>query len=251
MTLYTLTARVGRVQAAEIDWLWEPETVDPNKKPVVLLHGSGSGNYGAFANGAFYASAQVAPMLAYSGRKVISGWFGSQTFANDTLMARIDSALTVLGVTEAHIFGVSMGGGGAVRYASLNPTKAASIMGIIPMADIDAIYQADRGGLRANIGTAWGVTYPTPLPASSNLAVAHGPVVASNGIPRRLLYSTADTLVLPAEVTTLAASMGITAEIIDTTLGHVEGTIAKAKDLDLTAPWKDYVDWIDGLDAVA
>lgn len=248
MNRYKVTTRAGRIQAGELDYLFEPSEPDPGKKPVILLHGSGAGNYAAFVKGSNWASCVIGPMAAWGGRKVIAGWMGSQSFANDTLMARIDTAMTVLGVTEAHILGVSMGGGGAVRYASLNPSKTASIMCLIPLADIDAVYQANRLGLRADIGTAWGVTYPTPLPSQADLIGVHAPAIAANGTPRRVLYSTVDTSTLPAEVEALAAGMGITPEAVDATYGHTEGTIGEAMTLDPAAPWKDYTDWLDGLD---
>lgn len=242
------TTRV-RIQTGELDSLWEPSEVDEDKNPIILLHGSGVNNYNMFIQGARYACCLLGPLGALSGRKVVAGWFGGQTFGNDTLVSRVDAALTLVGGTRAHILGVSMGGAGAVRYGALNPTKTASVMGITPLSDIDAIYQANRLGLRADIGTAWGVTYPTALPAQSNLAVTHGPVLAANGTPRRLLYSTADTSVLPAEVVTLATSMGITAQVVDTTSGHTELTAYKAMNLDTEYPWADYIKWIDGLDA--
>lgn len=241
----------SRIQSGELDQLWEPapEDLDPDKNPIVLLHGSGVNNYNMFVQGSRYACSFLGPMGALSGRKVIAGWFGNQSFANDTLVSRVNASLTLVGGTKFHVFGVSMGGGGAVRYGSVESAKTASVMGITPMADINAIYQANRLGLRADIGTAWGVTYPTALPAQSNLPGVHGPVLAANNTPRRLLYSTADTSVLPSEVTALATSMDITAEIVSTTDNHTEVSAYNAMNLDAEYPWADYIKWIDGIDA--
>lgn len=248
MNPYSLTVQVGRIAPAEVDYIWRPQRVDPDKLPVVLFHGSGASNYNAYVHGANYASCVVGPMAAFGGRIVIGGWLGNQAFGNDTFISRVNAALAVIGATRAHMFGVSMGGGSAVRYAALNPDKTASIMCIVPMADMSAIYNSNRLGLRSDIGTAWGVTYPTPLPSQADLTGVQAPLVAAHGTPRRVLYSTADTSTLPAEVEAMAAAMGITPQVIDTTSGHTEATLAKAKDLNPAAPWKDYTDWIDGLD---
>ncbi len=249
MNGYSLTVRSGRIASAEVDFIVEPDEETTGKLPLVLLHGSGVSNYNNFFKGSTYASCMIGPMAALDGRRSIGGWMGSQHFGNDTFEDRCDAALAVLGVPKAHFLGISMGGGAGVRYASLNPTKVASLMTITPMADIDAIYQANRLGLRADIGTAWGVTYPTDLPSQADLIGVHAPALDANGTPFRVLYSTADTSTLPAEVEALAAAAGITPEVIDTVSGHTEVTVAKAMDLDPAAPWKDYIDWIGGLDS--
>lgn len=249
-----LSNQVGRVKATEPDNLWTPDPLDGDKYPVILVHGAGATALNAFTRAASFAESYLGPMVGYSGRKAVAGWFGSSLttdpFANSTHMDCIEDAITLTGAAKAHIWGASMGGGAAVRFASLNPTLVASIMCVIPMSDMQAMYAANRGGLRANMGTAWGVTYPTPLPTpDTDLIGTHAPAVAAAGIPRRLQYSTADVLVLPAEATALAAGLGITGEVIDTTSGHTETTIEKAMNLDLSYPWADYIDWIDGLDS--
>lgn len=254
MTDVFLSNQTGRVKSAEPDNLWTPETVDPTKYSAVLLHGAGASALNAFTRAASFAESYLGWMVGYSGRKAVAGWFGSSLttdpFGNTVHMDCIEDAITLGGSAKAHLAGFSMGGGAAVRFAALNPSLVASLMLVMPMSDMQAMYDANRGGLRASMGAAWGVTYPTPLPTpDTDLIGTHAPAVASAGIPTRLLYSTADTLVLPAEATALASALGVTPEIIDTTSGHTETTIEKAMNLDTDAPWKDYIDWIDSLDA--
>jgi pimeloyl-ACP methyl ester carboxylesterase len=245
---YSVSTRVGRIFAGELDYHFRPD--EPlDKIPVVLLHGSGSANYANYVKGSSWATCVLGPRLAMEGRYAIAGTMAGQSFANDAVMSRIDAAMAYLGVDEAHLFGISMGGAVAVRYGSLNPAKTASIMGVAPLADIDQVYQDNRLGLRADIGTAWGVTHPAALPAQADLIGLHAPELADNDTPRRILYSTADTSTLPAEVEAMATAMDITPEIVDTSIGHFEGTTAKAMDLDPAAPWQDYIDWLDSVEA--
>ena len=63
-----------------------------------------------------------------------------------------------------------------LNWAIQNPTLVQAIALVIPVLDLDDIYQNNKGGFRAGIGTAYGVTYPTAIP---NLAT-HSPVAYSN-----------------------------------------------------------------------
>lgn len=229
MTNYTAISSIGNIQAGETDYLWLPgEKRGANKYGVVLLHGAGAPNN--FMDATRLGSLTLPAWLAMAGIPVVAGQMGGDTFANDTAMTRINSAITYLSAnagvpsTKVILIGASMGGALALRYASLNPSKVAAIVGIIPLTNINTIYQSNAGGLRAAIGTAWGVTYPTALPAGANL-----PVLASalNGVvPSRLYYSDADALIPYADVLAMASIAGSEAiEYDPTNSGHTETTI--------------------------
>lgn len=249
-TRHDMTTKTGRVHAAEVDYLWSP--AEPyDGYPVIMLHGAGTTARDAFASASFYAHATLPGILAHHNIPCISGWLGGDTMGNDTGMTRITEATAVLealpnvDASKVHLVGVSMGNELAMRYAGLNPTKVASIMSVMPLSDIDAVYQANRGGFRATIGTAWGVTYPAALPAQSNLIATHAAAIVAAGIPVRLLYSTADTLVLPAEVVALATALGIAPEIVDAVNNHDELTMQSAMNRPAGPFWQYYIDWIN------
>jgi len=250
------TAKTGRIRVGEVDYLNMP--AEPyDGYPVVLLHGAGSTARDAFASASFYAHATLPGILYHHNIPSISGWMGGDNMGNDLGMTCVESARTVLdafpGVdaSRVHLVGVSMGNELAMRYASLNPTKVASIMSVMPLSDINAVYQANRAGFRATIAAAWGVTYPAALPSQSDLVNTHAPVLVANGTPVRLLYSTADTTVLPAEVTTLAAALGIAPEIVDAVNNHDELTMQSAMNIaeNPTHPggpfWGHYVHYLN------
>jgi len=244
-----ITKKVGRIRPGEVDYLWLPD--EPyDGYPVVLLHGAGTLARDSFNSGAFYATSMLAGALYERNIPVMAGWMGNDTMGNDTGVNAVESARTYLDslafidASKIHSFGISMGAFVGGRHASLNPTRAASFMGLMPFSDPAAVYNTNRAGFRATIGTAWGVTYPTPLPAQANFIGLHAPAMAAANIPRRLMYSTADTTVLPAEVTALAAAMGIVAEVVDAVNNHDEKTIWSAMQLG-AGGWDDYADWVE------
>lgn len=63
-----------------------------------------------------------------------------------------------------HLIGASMGCVAALRYAHLNPASTRSVTAILPAVHMEEI-RATNLTLRSAIDTAWGVTYPAPLPA--------------------------------------------------------------------------------------
>lgn len=226
---YFVDSKLGRVQSGETDSIWHP-TSPWAGCPVVLLHGAGEPANFLHATSQM-SSVKVAAYLAKNGIPCISGDFGgAYTFANDTNMSRITSAVSAIRAEYPNcrqdkvvLLGVSMGGGAAERWAQLNPTQVAGIVGHIPAYDLDDIYQNNRAGLRSLIGTAWGVTYPTALPAGANYKNSAATVAS---IPHLLGYSSADTLILPATVTAYAA--GLTSPqlvVTDTTFGHSDQAV--------------------------
>jgi pimeloyl-ACP methyl ester carboxylesterase len=90
-----------------------------------------------------------------------------------------------------------------------------------------AIMSAPFTGVTGSYQIAVAQPLPTGVPATTADLLALGPAIAAAGIPTRLFYSTVDQYVDPADTIALAAGCGGTAIPIDTTLGHVDGTIAQ------------------------
>jgi pimeloyl-ACP methyl ester carboxylesterase len=246
---YSVSVRIGNIQAGETDSLFLPgeNARGATKYGVLLLHGATAPQ--AFQDTTRWASAQIGGRIAEAGIPCLAGQMGGDTFANDTAMTRIGQARTYLaaasGCSNAKILlvGASMGAALALRYAGENPAQVAGVVGIIPLVNIDAIYQANTLGLRAAIGTAWGVVYPAALPANANLTVKAAPM-ADGVVPSILYYSDADAAINPADVIAMANT--IDAELVEhdpTNLGHTEGGINNIGTYG-DGNWSHMVEWL-------
>lgn len=223
------------VRVGERDYIFKPGRQRPaGKFGVVLLHGSGAPIQ--YASVASWASGALAGLIAQAGIPCIAAEMSGQAFGNDAAMTDIGNAINYLAAqtgvpsTKIHVIGISMGAYTGLRYAANNVSKVASFTGIIPLCDLDYIYQGNVGGLRAQIGTAWGVTYPTALPAG---AIISSSAAALNGVvPSQMYYSTVDALIPTAQVTTMGTTIGASpVTAVDSTYGHNEGSIQAAVDL--------------------
>lgn len=230
---YKVESTYGLSTAGEAETLFTPGEPRPaGKYGCILLHGSGATNY-MFSEAARWASSELAAELALAGIPCLSIQMGGNTYANDVAMDAIDDAITYLAAatgvpsTKVCLLGISMGGGTAVRYAEVNPAKVAAVVGLIPFANPQYVYENNIGGLQGAIGAAWGVTYPTPLPAGADL-IGNASAIDAANIPVKFWYDDVDTLIRPIDVTNLAAACGGTAtavEVDPADLGHTEGTI--------------------------
>lgn len=253
-TRYRTTMRLSRLRSLEPDWRCEPNEVDTTTYPVVACHPTGPGAWSSWISPSTRAQAALPGALAMAGVASMGGWMGGDMFGNTTAMDSIEAARLSLGGipgvdnSKIHLIGVSQGAQTSIRYAGLNPSKVASWCGIIPLADINAVYNADRLGLRASIGSAWGVTYPTALPATASPAT-HAPAIVSAGIARRIYRSPSDAAVLPAEVDALASALGITPISVEGPQipGHTEDTVRQAALYGGGDIWSHYISWIKGL----
>ena len=248
---YTVSYGVGRIQAGENDMLWYPG--NPRKKnAAILTHAADSP--AQYLDSAKFYSPPMAAELAIAGIPCISGTLGGNTFANDTGMARMTQAYNTLVTTgllaangKVHLVGISMGNALNVRWAKENPTKVASIVGMIPACNLTELYNTNPGGLRAYIEAAWGVVYPAALPANADL-LAHAAVIKAAGIPSRLFYSAVDAYITPSSVIALGAAMG--SEVIEADplgSGHAEVTIAEFGLYNTSSAqyrWRDLANWM-------
>ncbi len=227
---YGVFTKIGNVFAGEYDYLWVPRSPRTGNYGVVLCHGAATpDNY----IGAGWPNADsMAAAIANAGIPCVAGYFAGDAWCNDTVMSRIATATTYMAsvtgssTTKIHLIGISMGGGTAYRYASLNPSKVASVTGIIPLSNITYNYTSNLPtGAQASIATAWGVTYPAALPSGADL-----PTLASamNGVvPSQAFYSTIDPYIRPADVQALATAAGGSAAAIDSAYGHANGTVGE------------------------
>lgn len=247
MKRYTATTTVGNVTAGQVNTLFQPMDILPMATcGVVLCHGAGA-PYN-FIENTRLGSVTIPAALATADwcMPSISAEMSGDTFGNDTAMTAVTNAMnyltaqTAVNPSKVHLFGESMGVAVALRWAYLNPTKVASIVGILPAVNLVSLYNSNAGGLRAPIGTAWGVTYPTALPSGADL-MAQAPSLS--GIPIRFYIAGSDAIISASDVNAHAALSG--AEVIGPvgSSGHSEASVLNMSNYNQTN-WSDTIEWM-------
>lgn len=236
MRSVVVTTTTGDVESGETNTKMIPSWFRPGVPyPIVIgLHGAGVPQQ--YSDLSRWGSFQLAHLLAMKGIPFFSAQMHGDVFGTVGMMAAINDTIawagTVTGLptTKVHIIGISKGAYDGMQYARQNPTKVASYTGIIPLCDIVTMYNTNAGGLQAEIGSSWGVTYPTPLPSAADITST---AAAMNGaVPSQLLYSGVDAFIPPSTVTAMSSVIGASRlSNIDSSYGHAEGTINEAVSL--------------------
>lgn len=225
---YSVVTAMNRIATGESDEVWRPRKVRDGRCGLILCHGAGTN--GEYIDTVAQPSAvKLAATLASIGIPCVSGDLGgSLTFANDTSMTRIGQARTLLAsqfptirTDKVCLLGISMGGALVARYSQLHPTEVAAVVGIIPAFDLRYEYE-NVSAVAAEIGGAWGVTPPTPLPSAADLKATAS---LAAGIPLLAGYSTVDTTVIAQPVLDYVAAVGGTAIVTDSTFGHSDAAV--------------------------
>lgn len=218
MTSYVSRAGAGNVTSGESEVTFYPR--EPLAGPGILyLHGSGA-TYASHSQATRWASTQLASYLSRAGFPGVSIEMHGSKYGNDVTVADcVDGVAWLNEATGADadkvlVVATSMGNATAIRLVIEHPDLVAGIVGFIPMVSIVNAYEDDILGLRSAIGTAWGVTYPTPLPADADLLAQAGTIL-SNGIPMLLFFDEADPVIDSADVAAFATASGATTIQID------------------------------------
>lgn len=170
-----MTVGLGNLVAAQFDQVWKPRTVRGSSKYGVILA------HGAFANefdmATWPETMQLAAVLANEGIPCIGGQMGGNSWGNDAISGTsvnsyMNKALAYLSAqtgcsaSKAHVIGVSMGAGVGNRWAALNPTKCASLQGLMPLSSMEHVYTDNPGvnvaagaSFSESIATAWGLAF--------------------------------------------------------------------------------------------
>lgn len=244
---------VGNVVAAEFDAVYVPHNARPNAATlpgVIMCHGAGSTEVD---QPTWPTVSKLIHQLGEVGIPVGLALMGGDTYGNDAIsgsagtsymnkMLAHMAATAGCSPTRAHVFGISMGAGVGTRWASLNQSKAASVIGAIPLSNVQYMYDnATVGGVdfRTSIQTAWGVTYPAALPsgtAGPDMIGVHAPRLAAANIPAKYFYTSDDPYIRPVDVTAMAAAANGEAVLLGTG-GH---TLAGVTQMEI---WKGGTDW--------
>ena len=147
---FNYVVRQGNVSPGGYDYSWEPSSIrGATKYGVVLMHGaSGSSDWDVVGVG-WPEINKLATILANEGIPVIAGYMDGNHFSKDAVTdvgGYIDDAISFMAANtgcspdRAHIFGLSMGAGAAMRFGSLVPAKAATVGGLVPGVSIEHAY---------------------------------------------------------------------------------------------------------------
>lgn len=209
---------VGRYQASEGDALCFPHGPRRYSRGCLVFGGRGST---AAGNLTFSSGQQLMQGLAELGIATMTAdWGGPTHWGADLAVTRADTGrpyqATQQGTlgTSVVVLGISMGTVLALRYAMAHPTRVAAIALVLPVPDVQGMYDGNINGFQAEIGTAYGARPSNAQNPASNTA-------SFAGIPIAMWYSTDDPVALPTPTTTFAAATGATL----TSLGAVGHTL--------------------------
>lgn len=246
--LTSTSTGVSRITAAsgDKDCIVRPlRTAGGLRRGIVMPHAGGIDGMlpvtGLAADGTTTASGTKALIDALTGvgyPLVTSDQGGTTPWCGTTAQARTGDMVTTVqsstggGASSSAVvaLGVSMGFGCAVNYFGKSPGHAsdvAALVGIIPVWDMDAIYQANTYGYtRAQIETAWGITYPTALPAGAD---PKGNTTLLNGKPVLICYSSDDGICNGTVPAAAATAFGSNCTLVNLgALGHTNAAVTAA-----------------------
>lgn len=230
----------GRIVAGQDDVIFRPRNGPHGKRGVIFLHGQDTSLLVWGSPALAPGQASVGAVVASLGLAGVALYAEGNGWGNDATVADIETARTFLGTLgcatdKVLLVGASMGCVDSFNYIRAHPDRVAGMVGLIPGSDVDDLRDNNRAGTcQANINTAWGLTpgstsATVPLPARANpTANVNAAAIAGSGAHIKLYYSSVDTVVLPATVTTLATKLGCTATVIDSTNGHSDATVGEA-----------------------
>lgn len=162
----------GRVQASEDDAYIVPRVTNPLRPLIVWCHYSAGTALNTITGG----PGTLLHALAERGYCVVGSDMGAsprKNWGNSEAQTRIASKITwgqanlpsLAG--KVHLIGSSMGSVATLRYAANNLSNTYSVVNILPVNHMQQV-RDDDATLRADIDTAWGVTYPTALPVGAD-----------------------------------------------------------------------------------
>lgn len=166
----------------------------PYGRPVMYLHGS-SADAGEIVGSTATGSIRLINTAIADAGFAMAAVTATQLWGNATSLTRLTSGRDWLVDTllaqdaPVALVGVSHGTAWAFAYAAVNPSLVSAIVGILPIADVENVRDDDLGGHRSDIDTAWGITYPTPLPQAGNPLLNTATLA---GVPMQLWYASDD-----------------------------------------------------------
>lgn len=240
MTLWS-SHGIGRIAPGEADVVLLPSAYpqDGSAVGIVYCHASGGSALSASNPVSHPGEWTLVRSLAERYPVVVADLGGPQTFGNDLALARIGAAggylRTAWGARQAPmvLVGTSMGALAALSYAAAHRDDVATVVGVLPLVDLDAAYSANIAGLALAIAKAWGVPLGAPLPERAS--PTHR-IDALAGLPFQGWCASDDPAAPVGSVLDLVAAIGLPAEVHDLgRLGHTNAAIAAVRVEDIIA----------------
>lgn len=204
---------------------------------IIFSHGAGgvgsSGSAGPDGDGGTYAAlhfmASHGCIVFHTNEESAFSWGTDAVMTS--IQAQIDYLVANYGgdPNRVGLMGGSMGSMASLKFIYRNPTVAKAYCGFLLCHNMTQIYTSNLSGLRAGLGTAYGVTFPTPLPATADPHIQYLNTPAP--IPVLGYYDPNDILTIPTnavEFARIQASLktDFTYVSAPTALGHSPQTIA-------------------------
>lgn len=189
-----------------------------NAPGAIYCHGSASDNTSVV----FHPPALELAMRGFIVMGIDAG--GTNTFGNDASLTSLSTAKTWLQSTGMAasggivVLGGSMGSIVALNWARANPSSVLCVEVALPIADVEAVRAADRGGFQSEIETAytnnagWQTARPTHNPIEYAADIS--------GIPIRLDVSSDDSVGSASEAQDFADEHGNTTLVVFGAAGH-------------------------------
>jgi hypothetical protein len=231
--LVSSSAGNGRVLAGLNDYFMRPSRgfVQGQNRGIMYAHQGGTSAFAVRDMIAQPGSARLMQALAAAGYPIAAtSYIPPATVGTAAAVARVAATVTAVKTAEGGAsadpviaIGISNGFTSLINHFYTNPSSVAAIVGILPLWDLDMNYQTNPGGVRSIIEQAWGITYPTSLPADSDPRTHTAPL---NGKPTRLYYASDDGLFNGGQIALALAAFGANCECIDVgALGHGDAAI--------------------------
>lgn len=173
-----LSVQSGETTIHMLDRLYKPTGT---RKGVIVTHGANVTATAFLQGGPYWQPVAYAANGGYPCLCVDEG--GSATFGNDTSIAAMNADKGVIQALPSlakpggvFVYGGSMGALTALAWARANIANVLGLFLTIPALDLNDIYVNNKGGLQAEIATAYGIVSPAAIP---NLAL-HSPAAFSS-----------------------------------------------------------------------
>jgi pimeloyl-ACP methyl ester carboxylesterase len=216
---------LGSYRASEVCWFYYSRAwhFDQSRRGLIFCHGAGASADSGMAVGV----SNKLPALAAAGYPIAicdlgAAAYSGQAWANADSMSAMDAAWTFLKsqmnvkTDKVYLWGDSMGTCTSMAWTRVNLATVAALGVTVPVLDPNDIYQNNKGtGLRAGMQTAWGVTYPTPLPSVATWAPVSMGGSDLAGLQIKLWTSTDDPVASNTAAASLWGGCGATVTIQD------------------------------------
>lgn len=195
---------------------------------VVFCHGANESATIAYADNAQRA---IMRGVGLNATVHVGDLGGTNTWGNDTAIARVEDAVTYLRSGWGQggpvvLVGISMGNLSAMAYALANPDDVAAIASVIPALDLNDL--VTNRGMGAAINPAYGGAYNDGTDGPT-----HSPVLFAADLPAvpiKLWYASDDPLCVASTVTAFVAARPSTVTVNVGALGHSDAAVAAAVD---------------------